>query len=134
MILKKNFRSVAQSLLLLSVVGCGGSSGTPPLGQVTGAVTINGEPLKDALVQFEPTTGRGSSAITNAAGKYDLVYVDQTRGALVGEHTVRITTYVEEDSPAAAKFKESIPKKYNSNSELKKTVKPGRNEFNFDLD
>ncbi len=85
-------------------------------------------------MQFEPTTGRGSSAITNAAGKYDLVYVDQTRGALVGEHTVRITTYVEEDSPAAAKFKESIPKKYNSNSELKKTVKPGRNEFNFDLD
>lgn len=104
------------------------------MGQVTGAVSINGEPLKNALVSFEPMTGRGSSAITNAEGKYDLFYVDQARGALVGEHTVRITTYVEEDSPAAAKFKESIPKKYNANSELKETVKPGRNEFNFDLE
>lgn len=95
---------------------------------------MDGEPLPRAEVTFTPTSGRGSVAITNAEGKYDLIYVDSTHGAAVGEHTVRIKTYVEEDSPEAQKFKEKIPKKYHVESQLKETVKPGRNNFSFALE
>jgi len=132
--LQKNFRCVAQWLVILSLAGCGGSSDTPPLGLVTGVVTMDGEPLAKAVVSFVPEKGRPSVAMTNADGKYDLIYVDKIHGALLGEHTVQITTYVEEDSPEAKNFKESIPKKYNSASQLKETVKAGRNEFRFALD
>lgn len=134
MSLQMNFRRFGRVLVLLLLVGCGGSSGTAPLGTVTGVVTMDGKPLEKVEVSFTPVKGRPSAGLTDANGKYDLTYVDNVRGALVGEHTVRITTYVEEDSPQAQNFKEPIPKKYNVKSEVKETVKPGRNEFNYKLE
>lgn len=132
--LQKNFHRVGHLFIMLSLVGCSGSSETPPLGLVTGVVMMNGEPLAGAEVSFVPAKGRPSYSLTTADGKYDLIYVDKVHGALIGEHTVRITTFVEEDTPAAKNFKETIPKKYNVKSALKETVKSGRNEFRFELD
>lgn len=95
---------------------------------------MDGQPLANAVVSFQPVKGRPSGATTTAEGKYDLIYVESTHGALVGEHTVQITTYVEEGSPQEQNFKETIPKKYNSKSELKETVKAGNNKIDFKLE
>lgn len=132
--LQKNSRRLSLFLLMASLIGCGETVKSPPLGKVTGIVTMDGQPLANAVVSFQPEKGRPSGATTAADGKYDLIYVESTHGALVGEHLVRITTYVEEGSPQEQTFKETIPKKYNTKSELKETVKAGNNKIDFKLE
>lgn len=115
--------------------GCGESDDIPDLGRVTGKVTLGGQPVAKATVQFLPKGGRPSVGITDANGLYELGYVRNSKGAVLGLHTVRISTYqkADEDSgePAAP---ETIPAKYNLSSTLSHEVKAGKNEFNFDLD
>jgi hypothetical protein len=55
------------------------------------------------------------------------------KGATIGEHEVYITTYQPgtDESPQAKK--ETIPVKYNGKTELKETVKRGKNTINFEL-
>ena len=72
--------------------------------------------------------GRESSAVTDAEGHYTLKYLRDDMGAKIGEHTVRISTA----NPHADR-PDSVPAKYNVNSELRRTVVAGNNEFNFDL-
>ena len=82
-------------LLLLS--GCGGKG--VKLGEVSGQVTFNGEPLPKAVVAFEPLGGgRPSIGQTDDQGRYELIYLRDIRGALVGKHRVKIG---KEGGPAA---------------------------------
>jgi hypothetical protein len=120
--------------------GCGGSD-HPDLGQVQGTVTMDEEPLADATVTFVPEEGRPSSGITNSNGEYELTYVRDTKGAVLGHHKVRILA-VEEDASAedtefpedtASQAKESIPAKYNTQTTLTADVEKGKNTFDFDL-
>ena len=54
-------------------LGCGGSE-SGKYAAVSGQVILNGSPLADATVSFQPdsTIGRGSSGKTDAQGKYSL--------------------------------------------------------------
>lgn len=95
---------------------------------------MDGTPLANALVIFAPASGRNSTGVTNASGKYELLYIHKVRGATVGEHGVQITTYyADEDSPEAQKAKEKIPPQYNSKSTLTAMVDLGTNEIDFQL-
>jgi hypothetical protein len=121
------------ALLSLFLTGCGGSE-TPELADVTGTVTLDGRPMANLLVSFNPEKGRASDGVTDQDGKYQQKYLFDTPGATLGNHKVVITTYiVEDDSPEALKAKEKIPKRYNKNTELKAEVKPGPNVINFEL-
>jgi len=116
--------------LLLAVampawIGCGGSD-RPDLGTVEGVVTLDGQPLANAAVQFDPGTVRSSTGVTDANGRYELVYIRDTKGAAVGEHTVRITTQTETQP-------ETLPPRYHAESTLTATVEPGHNEIDFAL-
>jgi hypothetical protein len=113
-------------------VGCGGPA-HPDVGRVTGVVTLDGQPLPDATVMFQPTSGRASVATTDSAGKYTLLYIDGVPGALLGSHKVNIRTEIpgEDGQPPIAK--EKLPKKYHDQTELTAEVKPGSNTINFDL-
>lgn len=129
-------------LLILSpwVLGCGGGgpSDVPPLGTVTGVVKLDGEPLAGAQVTFSPENGRSSTAETDATGRYDLRYSAELKGAVVGQHTVAITTYRDavsdettgKNQPAVA---ERVPKRYNESTQLTEEVKAGANTIDFDL-
>ena len=57
----------------LLIAGCA-QPDVPQLGQVTGIVTLNGEPLPHARVCFTPDTGRPSVGLTGASGRYWLTY------------------------------------------------------------
>ena len=126
--------SVASTLcvLVLLTCGCSGDEGKikrPALGQVTGTVKLDGQPLADALVEFVPTGARSSIGRTDSAGKYTLEFDESNKGAAVGEHTVRITTKSPTTSPV-----EKVPARFNEKSELKKTVKEGENPpIDFEL-
>ena len=135
--MKYSFLSVG--LIALFVTGCGSSDG-PKLGSVTGSVTLNGLPLSNATVEFIPSGGgRNSIATTDASGAYSLMYTSDAEGAIVGPHTVRITSAVEGvsdeggDEGGIEARAESVPRKYNDDSTLQVEVKSGSNTHDFDL-
>lgn len=124
--------------LLLSTVlltaGCGGTDG-PDLGYVEGTVKMDGKPVPNAVLTFQPENARPSYGRTNEEGWYELVYTDEKLGATVGTHQVRITTGEEGDEDSGVEGqKERIPAKYNVNSELTREVEPADNVIDFDLE
>lgn len=113
----------------LTVAGCGSGSGVK-LVPVEGIVTLDGKPVADAEVSFRPAGGRPSGGRTNAEGHYTLTYTREEKGALIGNHQVSITTFLEADdeSPDPIRQKgrqELIPQKYNKKTTLQVDVEPG---------
>lgn len=102
-----------------ALVGCS-DNGAPPLGDVHGQVTYNGDPVEGCNVIFMPVaSGRSSSAVTDAEGFYELKYSATANGALVGEHRVELTTardrvVSDEGHVRDEGRKEVFPKEYNS--------------------
>ncbi len=119
-------------LVIAMLAGCSGPE-HPDVGRVSGTVTLDGQPLAEATVMFQPTQGRASIATTDSAGKYSLTYLDGVSGALLGSHKVIIRTEIpgEDGQPPIAK--EKLPKKYHERTELTAEVKKGSNAFNFAL-
>lgn len=115
----------------MAFVGCTNST-APELGTVTGKVTLNGEPLPDATVVFQPESGRPSLAQTDSSGDYELMYTRTVRGALPGKHTVAIRTYREDDNGAVI-TKETLPAIYHEKTTLTATVEPKSNVVDFNL-
>lgn len=99
---------LSTSIALLAAFGCGSDS--PRFARVSGVVMLDGVPYPNAVVNFQPVgdkdnpnPGRGSGALTDAAGKFDLVCVDGSpRGAVVGKHRVRIKTKYSAEMEKAA--------------------------------
>lgn len=132
-------RSVALAMVVgLSLAGCGGSSEGPELGQVSGTVTLDGQPLEGAEIQFQPAEDRPSRGQTDSSGFYRLSFTGNRMGAVLGDHTVMITTVRaasggEGDQPAVAARKELLPARYHDKTELVKTVAAGSNTIDFAL-
>lgn len=122
--------------VLLVIVGCGRSKPNFEFGTVEGTVTLDGKPLAGAAVVFEPGVGRPSYGSTSESGEYSLTYRGNPWGAIVGHHTVRITTEaVLENSPDAPPvfLKERLPQRYHSKSILTADVLAGQNIVDFPL-
>jgi len=109
----------------------------PPLARVTGTVTLDGKPLKDAIVKFVPATTKDnyslgtSFGMTDAAGKFELVYANDDGkpilGAVIGQHQVQIQL---NDVGGEQK----LPLKYSTfDSTLKADVKKGMEPLKFEL-
>ena len=124
-------------LSLLFLTGCGGSG--PEIGHVTGTVTLDGRPVEGAMLFFEPTTGgRSSTALTDASGKYELKYIGDRMGALIGDHQVRITksrktTYEDNGKIREKGVPEQFPKSANESTTLTAKVVAGENTFDFPI-
>lgn len=111
--------------VLSSFAGCSDQGDRPDIGQVTGIVTLDGKPLPNASVSFIQSGVRPSVGETDNEGRYELIYLRDIKGAAVGEHLVKVKLF--------GQGKNRLPRKYNSESELTREVKPGSNEFNLDL-
>ena len=133
------FNATLLSLSFVFLSACGGGSDTPPLGTVTGVVTLDDKPLADAEVTFQPEKGRPSLGKTDSEGNYTLVYTASDNGALIGPHKVLITTAVEafSDESGGGNDREArpgiLPPKYNAQTTLTAQVKPGANTIDFPL-
>jgi len=124
-------------LALLWQAGCG-TKGPDNVGRVSGKVTLEGQPLPDALVTFAPVNQGGSTALgkTDAGGHYKLNYSPGVDGAEIGENRVSISTYDEgapDSDPPRPKVLEKVPFKYNVRTELVRDVKKEDNTFDFEL-
>jgi hypothetical protein len=126
-----NERSRGTRFVLLGMmVLCGCSQGTrPPLGDVHGKVTLDGKPLANAGVVFQPEgRGRSSMCVTDADGNYVLNYIRDVQGAAIDWHAVRITA----GDPLTGK-PEPVPARYNAATELRRQVVAGDNTIDFEL-
>jgi hypothetical protein len=127
---------VLGTLLHLAALGC--SRGGAPLGEVRGTVKLDGKPVPQALVTFQPTgnVGTYSAAYTDASGEYRLVYSRTRHGAWVGEHEVTISTAVEvaDENGRTKRNPERIPARYNKRTELIRQVSARANRIDFDLE
>ncbi len=128
------------SLILIvgAALGCADEEGYDKLEliDVTGKVTLDGAPLTGARIVFEALDKSGAEGITDAEGKYRLMYDAQHPGCQAGLKTVRITTaaLVDEgadpDNPMAG---EKIPEQYNRASRLTADISSNNRSFVFDL-
>lgn len=118
---------------ILSTVGCF-KGDTPELGYVEGNVTLDGEPLEGALITFYPQGGgRPSYGRTNASGWYEMIYTNQAKGVLPGEHSISISTFQRAEDGVEGS-PETVPAKYNVETELTRTVEASDNVIDFELD
>ena len=80
---------------LIVAVTAGGCSSGNAVTDVEGTVTLNGQPLEGAQVQFLPdpvegTTGPRSLGATDAQGRFKMTCDDNRSGAVVGKHRVLV--------------------------------------------
>lgn len=118
------------------IAGCGAGD-RPETGEVTGKVMRGATPVVGARVYFTPVDGgRTSEATTQGDGSYELVYLRDIKGAKIGEHKVRITTFdppeVTDDGKKVGGRPEEIPSQY-SGGEERRTVKAGAQVIDFAL-
>ena len=130
---------------ILAVSGCSGSN-LPPVGQVGGVVTLDGQPLAKGQVQFLPdsskgTKGRMAVGLIGTDGRFKLTAFKPGDGALVGFH--KVVVICEEEMPAfdpkvaPPPPKSLIPVRYTdaNTSGLTAEVKSaGKNDFAFALE
>jgi hypothetical protein len=131
---------------LVTVLGCGGRQYAP----VSGRVTLNGQPLANATVSFQPIApegsneaGMGSAGITNENGEYTLKLPSGNDGARVAQHRVMISLLAvkdrdpEDDSRpvrGGPPMMEKLPPRYNAESKLTFEVPSGGSQAaNFEL-
>ena len=133
--------TICAGLLVMSMVGCG--SGGSGRAAVTGKVTLQGEPVANGVIAFVPTDGtRGpSSGAKIENGEFT---VPGDKGPMPGTYLVRINASrptgrkVEAGPPAPPgtmvdDLAEYIPPQYNANTTLKRDIKSGTNQLNFEL-
>jgi hypothetical protein len=133
---------VALFVSLIFIAGCGSDRAYAP---VSGVVTFEGKPLAGGTVNFQPVAksgtniaGKGSNALCDSDGRFELMTVDGKPGAAVGEHRVRIygpkTGQIAASDDSGVGTKEIIPRRYNFDTELTITVTAqGSDAANFDL-
>jgi hypothetical protein len=115
------------------VTGCSAKpSGMPTVAPVMGTVTLNGEPLAGASVVFQSESGHSAMGTTDSTGSYQLTAPGNQKGAVIGLNKVKISSKL--DAPPGPNWKDPIPARYNSASELSAQVNPGPNSFNFALE
>jgi hypothetical protein len=129
--------------LFLAFCGCGESGN---IGRVEGVVTIDGNPIDQAAVQFYPAAGRASVGYTDENGYYTLGYTRTVKGAEIGDHKVTIVTELTRDIvgedgqprrvvPGDLR-KEMLAPRYGDRkkSDLTATVAAGSNVIDFNLE
>ena len=128
---------VAIVVLGLSPAGCGPDG--PELAPVAGTVTLDGNPLAGARIEFQPQEGENASpsyGMTDQAGRYKLIYGPGQKGAMLGRHAVRISTGGQSSDGVnpAMEIPERVPPRYNSETELFREVESGGNTIDFKLE
>jgi hypothetical protein len=127
------------SALCLLLASCSGSNHkTAP---VSGRVTLNGQPLDNAGIIFQPVTASGeagpsSGGFTDTDGRYSLKIVGtDTRGAVVGKHKVMISLAQEDPDDQRPKGAKRVPARYSGRKTVLECDVPpdGRTDADFAL-
>jgi hypothetical protein len=139
----------------LAGAGCGETGADyskVELFSVSGKVTLDGQPLADAVVTFDAPDGQFAYGLTDVSGAYSLRLDSVRSGCTPGPKTVRISTTrkivglnategegsaeVGEGNLEKGKggvVADKVPPRYNAKSELKADVSSSQLTFDFSL-
>jgi hypothetical protein len=121
--------------ILVVALGCAGPQ-TAPTGEITGRVTFKKQPVGEGIVTFTSAAGTGDEAKLSKDGSYSIKKLP------VGEYKVMVLplvvqTRVDPKGPEVGVEKPApnIPMKYRTigTTDLRASVKEGKNEYNFEL-
>jgi hypothetical protein len=113
----------------------------PEMARVTGRVTYDGKPVPKGTISFQAVTpgGRNATGMIEPDGSYTLQTEQPGDGAQLGDYHVGISArddvVLDYTPPTPIPPKWLVPEKYENpkTSDLKATVKSGRNDIPFDL-
>lgn len=135
---------LALGFVVVLAIGCGSKQFAP----VSGKVTLNGKPLANARVMFQPVGkpdaiegGEGSAGKTNEKGEFTLKSSTGKNGAMIGTHQVSISALDSQvgdhdTRPPRGGWPQAdkVPSRYNGKSELTFPVpSSGTSTADFDL-
>jgi len=117
---------------MIQFIGCS----DPTQGILSGSVTVDGNPAESGAISFIPVGGRGTTAgAIIEQGKYKAtvpvgdVRIEVRVPKVVGEKKI----YDTPDSPVQQVMEESLPARFNDESELAYDVPSGKSIKDFDL-
>jgi hypothetical protein len=147
--LQTRLKRAALLAVIVSFAAAAGCDGGPSIAPVSGTIYMDGKPLPNVDIAFQPigseqnpNPGRGSTAKTDAEGRYALKIDGTVDGAVVGRHRIVIsssqTTAVDPETGSADGApveREMVPPEYNYQSKLEFEVPAGgTNNADFQLD
>ena len=129
----RRFELAGLCLVLLLATGCGDADG---MTDVSGTVTIDGQPMGEGAITFSPLDGKSPTSGAHVEkGQYKArvpageMKVIITHPKVVGTKKI----YDTPDSPVMPVTEEALPARYNTDSELKLSVQPGANKKDWEL-
>lgn len=139
-------------MLIAGLMGCGGppqaNYGKLGLVEISGTVTLDGNPVDKAAVYFYAEDETFCFGVTDSSGHYTMMLNSEKSGVTPGEKRVEISTSSnplgeaaedteedEEEDPDAgsARATEQIPDCYNSKSSMKITISSADSDLDFQL-
>jgi len=122
----------------LILTGCGKASNIVP---VSGRVTMDGQPLAEARITFQPVgdwqnpyPGPASYGVTDSAGHFTLTLIDSGQpGAMVGKHRVTITPKESAVTSSDAGYYQELPPAQQPQTVEFEVPPGGTQNANFDL-
>jgi len=136
-------------IALLLTAGCGTAQSRPATAKVTGVVTMQGQPIADAVVTFYPQVAGGArpaTGRTDTTGAFTLTTFDVPGdGAVLGAHKVTIlaaTIETESNDPAAlqavdkarVKLPEKLSRLDTTTLQVEVVADATKNSFTWELD
>jgi hypothetical protein len=126
-------RSVAVVFAVAALAG--GCSSDETEGVVTGAVTLDGVPLKAGQIRFVPVDGETATAgavITD--GQYSATVAPGPKTVEISSPKEGAVRSMYSDAPQRPPAGgDLIPARYNAKTELKVDIRPGAEQHDFDL-
>ena len=117
---------------LLVLAGCS----EPKTAEVSGTVTVDGEPVKRGSISFFPTDGNAPTAgavikdgLYSTKVPITAMKVKISAPKVIGKRKL----YDAPDSKEVDVVEEGLPAKYNKDTELTFEVKPGKNQKDWEL-
>jgi hypothetical protein len=138
-------RRLAAPFFFLALVGCTDPTkmvDTLPRKAVSGNVTLDGQPLAQGRIQFEPIEASQGTTVLASADIMDGKYaIDRAMGPVPGKYKVSISSRPpikldpnEPPGPAPKPEPEKVPAEFNAKTTLtKEVVGEGENVFDFSL-
>ena len=117
-------------LAIMPLGGCSRRGAMPAAYPVTGTVMVDGEPLNEGAITFDPADGKGGVyGGPISSGRYDVKVAAGPKKVSI--HGMKQLGAIGPDGkPMASQF---LPTKYTNGTELTATIEPRRNELSFEL-
>lgn len=133
------FRSVLIGVLGMAfhMSGCANTE-VPGMAVVTGTVVLDGQPVEDGTILFEPKDGEGQavSAVIKKDGRFEARVPQGEKCVRINWPKVTGQKKVSDtpDSLVIDTVEEMVPEKYNSKSALMISVGMGKSKLDFRLE